>query len=67
MKEPKLTLNEVYNKTEFEGLEYALLHYFSGDEIADPKLSKLWKKARKSLKELNTYLLDNFDGDDDET
>lgn len=41
---------------ENEGLDYAVMHYCSGDEFKDPETRRLWDAADKALEALCAYL-----------
>jgi hypothetical protein len=47
---------EVRDVIEREGLEYAITGYLSADNIKDPKLRKMWNKARVTLEAIQEYL-----------
>jgi hypothetical protein len=53
---------EVKRIVENEGLDYALLHYLSPEQIDNPELKKLWTEAKKLWTEAAHVLgvLDDF-------
>lgn len=71
----KLTVAQVQEVIETDGLEYAVLSHLSSDKIANHDLSDLWSKAKEALEEIQLFIEDNAyeverdddeDGDDDE-
>lgn len=57
MSEEKLTVEEVTERVETEGLGYAVQHYLGRDvNSEDKKLNKLWKQAYDALEALQDYL-----------
>lgn len=52
----KLSNDDVKNEIEIEGLGYAVSCCIRAEEIADPKLAEMWKKAGEALGEIEKYL-----------
>jgi hypothetical protein len=52
----KMSTLDVASKADWEGLDYAIQHYFSGEEIEDPILAALWSEARVVLNKISTIL-----------
>lgn len=55
-KSDKMSLKEVAEVVEMEGLGYAVMDYMSGDSIADKHLADLWDDAKMMLKSIDNYL-----------
>ena len=45
----KLSPKKVGDIIEMEGLSYAIQHYISADQIANPELRKAWQDAKQAL------------------
>lgn len=63
--ETKEELQEVRNKVDWEGFEYAFINYSSWDEIKDPTFQKLKEEYINSHKALEKYIMDNTLGEED--
>lgn len=51
------TTEEVADRVEMEGLDYAILHYIGPDEeFEDKKLKRVWLLARKALFDIEDIL-----------
>lgn len=61
----KLSIEEVNDVVESEGLSVAILEYVAPTQIADPSLAKYWHKARLYL-DIIQGILDGDDVDEDE-
>lgn len=55
----KLTVAQVQEVIESEGLEYAVLSYLLADKIANHDLSDLWTKAKEALEEIQSFIEDH--------
>lgn len=55
----KLTVAQVQEVIETDGLEYAVLSHLSADKIANHDLSDLWAKAKEALEEVQLFIEDN--------
>lgn len=56
MCDTKYTIEEVVDRVNLEGLDYAIQHYLSDDKIDDPKLAHMWSNAKAILNEIENYL-----------
>lgn len=56
LKEDKMTVAQVVDVIDSEGLGYAIRDYMSGDFIEDQELAKLWDEARKSIMLIETHI-----------
>lgn len=65
MKPELFTNRRVAEIVNQEGIGYAVLHYMSSKDIKDKELKKLWNKAHKALKNLEDFL-ENFEDDENE-
>jgi len=61
-----MTNQEVANIVINEGLDHAILHYVSSDEIDDPILKEKWKEADKLLSEIDSMLSDLYKNDEEQ-
>jgi len=64
-----LTVAEVYDIVDQNGLGECVITRVNPDEIRDPVLSTLWEDARELLRTIEDYLesnADNYDGIDDD-
>jgi hypothetical protein len=52
----KYSNKTVAEKVSWEGLDYTIQNYFSGDEFKDPKLAEAWKIAKKAMKDIEDIL-----------
>jgi len=52
----------VYEQCAYNGLGDTLFEFIPSRRIADPKLRKLWKKARDAMHEAWRYLIDDNEG-----
>lgn len=50
------SIEDVADIVSSEGLDYAILHYMSSEEIEDEALSSLWEQAKTVLSEINAIL-----------
>src|SRR5574343_658715 len=80
MEDEKLSIEQVAEIVDCEGLDYAIQHYMGPDSIADPNLAMLWADARETLAAIEKILYpdgieawhnrededDESDGDDEE-
>ena len=53
---PDMTIEDVANYAEGEGLGYAIQCGLSSDEIIDKELSELWKQAEDILSKIEDLL-----------
>lgn len=51
-----MTMNEVLDIIESEGLGYAIQSYMHGDKIGDPTLAKMWSAAGLMLDAIEEYV-----------
>lgn len=54
----KLSLEEVKDIVESEGLGYAVLHYLRASRIKDAVLKELWYEAYRAMSKLEEFLED---------
>jgi hypothetical protein len=52
----KLSVEEVAEIVDCEGLDYAIQHYMGPDSIEDPNLAMLWADARETLAAIEKIL-----------
>jgi hypothetical protein len=52
----KLTLKQVAAIVEAEDLGYALQYYMTEENIADPKLKKIWKETADGMNAIDKML-----------
>lgn len=52
----KLTLKEVGDIVECEGLGYAIQHYMGHEEISNPKLRELWRRCKEDMNAIEAML-----------
>ena len=52
----KLSIKEIQEIVEQEGLEYTVLEYLSSERIEDETLKELWNDAVKSFELIEYYL-----------
>lgn len=52
----KVTLEEVAQIIDSEGIGYAITGYLTYDKIADPRLAELWLQAQQVLAEIEEML-----------
>lgn len=62
----KLTTLSVAYKCEWEGLDYAIQNYFSGEEFENQILAEKWKAAKVLLNDIEKILQDAIDNATDE-
>lgn len=55
----KMSVEEVRDVIESEGLDYAIMHYMSADNIMDETLRKYWTKAAEYLNKITDYVEEN--------
>jgi hypothetical protein len=64
----KLSVSQVADIVEAEGLGYAIKDYLGAGRIADPELAAMWDEAKDLLIRIEEYIeMNQGDGDDDET
>jgi hypothetical protein len=51
-----ISANQVKDIISYEGLGFTLYSYLPAEQIADPKLKKLWQKARTAMQSIVEYL-----------
>lgn len=51
-----LTLQDVADKVEWEGLGYTITDHIGSNEIEDPKLREAWEAARVNLRKIEKIL-----------
>lgn len=56
----KLTIKEVAQRVENEGLGYTIQNYMSGKHIEDEKLSKLWDECQELMDKIEQILYPYF-------
>lgn len=61
LRKKKLTVAQVGEVIESEGLGYAIQSYLSADRIADHDLADMWERAANLLNEIEQYIEDNVD------
>lgn len=61
----KYTIEGVDMVIDDEGLDYAIQHYISSDNIADPELRKLWQRAKNALAEIESYIAEHLEPTDE--
>lgn len=66
MSEEKLSIRDIRDIIEMDGLGYAIQDYLSHTEIADDKLAKMWKRCNLLLNEIEEYVLDESVVSDDD-
>lgn len=59
----KESIAGVAARVQQEGLGYAVQHYMSGKDIADPELAKLWDEAAEALDKLEKFFAEKLGGD----
>lgn len=59
MSDVKLTVREIRDIVESEGLGYAIKEYLHTTEIADDKLAKMWKKCADLMNQIEEYINDD--------
>lgn len=52
----KLTVNDVKEIVEYDGLGYSIQNGISHDNIADETLASLWREARAIMEDIALYL-----------
>jgi len=62
----KYSCSEIKNVLQNEGLAYAVTCYMASDQIADPKLAKLWDECANKIDELNSYIEKHSEEEDDD-
>jgi len=62
--EEKLTVADVSDLFETEGLGYAIQSHTSFADIADAKLRSMWKRCAKLLNDIEAYVEENTEEDD---
>ena len=65
-KEKKLSTLAVAMKCDWEGLDYAIQNYFSGEEFEDPVLTEKWKAAKVLLNDIDEMLQEAMQSASDE-
>ena len=50
------TVKDVVEDIEYEGFDYALIHYSNYDDVHDEKFQELYQQFKKARKELAEYL-----------
>lgn len=63
----KMTIEEVRDKVESEGLGYAIAEYMKGDSIADPKLADLWDEAARAIAAVDAYIEEHAEDVEEES
>ncbi len=66
MSKKKLTISQINDIVETEGLGYAIEDYLASNRIADADLADMWAKASELLKEIQSYIEDNIFDDGEE-
>lgn len=61
-KSDKMSLKEVAEVIEMEGLGYAVMEYMDADSIKDKHLADLWEEARVAMKNIDNYLVSKVPG-----
>jgi len=56
MARKKLTLQQVFDVVETEGLGYAVQYHTGYESIADKDLAKYWKQAKEALDNIQSML-----------
>ena len=51
-----MTVSEVSDRINNEGLGYAIQHYMRGKDIKDPVLAKMWDEAAALLNKIEEYV-----------
>jgi len=59
MSDVKLTVREIRDVIESEGIGYAIKEYLHSSEISDDKLAKMWKKCADLLNQIEEYVNDD--------
>lgn len=62
-----LSVNDIRDIFEVEGMGYAVQHYISIGSVADDKLQSMLAQAKELLNEIEQYVEDNFVPDDLDT
>lgn len=60
MSKKKYSIEQVADIVNSEGLGYAVQHYMSADQIADPELKKQWGNAKVALSIIEMILQDHL-------
>jgi hypothetical protein len=55
----KMSIEQVKDVIEAEGLGYGCQHYMGADEISDPRLARMWLKAGELLNQIEEYVNEN--------
>lgn len=56
MSEPDMTIEDVANYANSEGLGYAIQHGFHSDSIIDEELAALWRQAEDVISKIEEML-----------
>ncbi|PLS18965.1 hypothetical protein CVD28_00765 [Bacillus sp. M6-12] len=62
----KMSIEQIANKVENEGLDYVIQHYISPEHIEDEELKELWTQAKDVLGKIQKKLDDCLDNVDEE-
>lgn len=63
MSAKKQSIASAAARVQQEGIGYAVQHYMSGKDIADPELAKLWDEAAAALDRLEKFFARNLGKD----
>jgi len=61
----KLTIMEVNNIVNEEGIGYAALYHVHSGDIGDENLAKLWREVFTAIVSVNDYLSRNYRREED--